>query len=206
MVYGESLAHFRIKDHGKNRGLGRSRQCLMALVWLAWSIGGCVAFAQSQPQEASEYTVKAAFVFNFTRYIKWPSTAFESADSPFVIGVLGDVPPELAKSLEYYQQNKQAQDRIIDVRYLSKAEEATNCQIVFVRNTLETDRVAEIVKLCSGQPILLVGESDSFLQQGGGISLLTSGQRVSFRLALKSTARQELRPDAKLLRVAELVD
>ena len=39
---------------------------------------------------ASEDEIKAAFLFNFARYVEWPSEAFPSETSPVTIGVVGD--------------------------------------------------------------------------------------------------------------------
>ena len=36
--------------------------------------------------------VKAAYIYNFTKYVRWPEGAFSEADSPLVIGVYGDDP------------------------------------------------------------------------------------------------------------------
>ena len=181
-----------------------SRVCRRALALTLFAllqISRC-SFAQEQPQAPDEYTVKAAFLYNFTKYIDWPTNAFESPESPFVIGVLGDVPPELDRALVYYQQKKQTHGRTIAVRDLSSADEAANCHVVFVRNSLDDERVAEVVERCGDRPILLVGEADTFLGQGGGINFTVLDDKVQFRLALKAIADRRLKPDAKLLRVA----
>jgi hypothetical protein len=183
---------------------GRGWLLVPALLLWQWLAGG--AAAQEPPSSVGEYTVKAAFLYNFTRYIKWPENAFESSDSPFVIGVLGEAPPELSQALVYYQENKKAHDRPIVVRYLNEIQEATQCHVVFVRNSLDDEHVSEIIQHCGQFPVLLVGETDTFLQQGGGISFTMSDQKVGFRLAVKSTTSKDLKLDAKLLRVAELVD
>jgi hypothetical protein len=47
---------------------------------------------QAQPLPSLAYKIKAAFLFNFTQFIDWPAATFPVADSPFVIGVLGEDP------------------------------------------------------------------------------------------------------------------
>src|ERR1700680_3771225 len=42
--------------------------------------------------DSSEYLIKAGFIYNFAKLVEWPSTAFAQADSPIVIGILGDDP------------------------------------------------------------------------------------------------------------------
>jgi len=181
------------------------RRALALALLASLQITRC-SFAQEQPQAPNEYTVKAAFIFNFTKYIDWPTSAFESPESPFVIGVLGDVPPELDRALALIQAKKQVHGRTIAVRYLSGADEAAECHVVFVRNSLDEGLVADVVERCGERPILLVGEAESFLEEGGGISFTVLEEKVHFRLALKATTKRGLKPDAKLLRVARVVD
>src|SRR5688572_2161276 len=51
-----------------------------------------VRFAPAQSGQSSEYHVKAAFLLNFAQFIEWPAEAFADAQSPIVVGVLGDDP------------------------------------------------------------------------------------------------------------------
>ena len=46
----------------------------------------------SQTSFASEYQVKAVFLFNFSHFITWPNNAFEDQYSTFIIGIIGDDP------------------------------------------------------------------------------------------------------------------
>ena len=74
------------------------------LTSLCLSVGE--ASGQGAKPSAREYTIKAAYIYNFLRYIEWPSTAFENAKSPFVVGVLGEVPADLDRSFAFYEKSK----------------------------------------------------------------------------------------------------
>ena len=50
------------------------------------------ASAQSEPSEPSEYQVKAAFLFNFTKFVEWPDGSFDDPQAPIVVGIIGDDP------------------------------------------------------------------------------------------------------------------
>jgi hypothetical protein len=48
-----------------------------------------VVSPQSDP---SEYQVKAAFLFNFTKFVEWPDGSFDAPQAPIVVGIIGDDP------------------------------------------------------------------------------------------------------------------
>ena len=43
-------------------------------------------------RNATEYEVKAAFLYNFAKFVTWPSVRNDVSDSSFVIGILGKDP------------------------------------------------------------------------------------------------------------------
>src|SRR5207244_10853841 len=80
--------------------------------WAAWlalalAIGG-LAGASALGQPVDEYQVKAAFLFNFAKFVEWPPQAFPSASAPFSICVLGQNP--FGRSLQEAVEGKVAQD------------------------------------------------------------------------------------------------
>ena len=50
------------------------------------------ARAQTQAQPLSEYQVKAAYLFNFSRFVEWPQSSFSDPEAPLVIGIIGKDP------------------------------------------------------------------------------------------------------------------
>src|SRR5438093_13684919 len=53
-------------------------------LWLAGAGGG-----STKAETADSRELKAAFLFNFTRFVEWPPSAFASANAPFVICMVG---------------------------------------------------------------------------------------------------------------------
>jgi hypothetical protein len=47
---------------------------------------------RAQSDRPTECAVKAAFLFNFTKFLEWPESSFDGADSSIVIGIIGDDP------------------------------------------------------------------------------------------------------------------
>jgi hypothetical protein len=151
-----------------------------------------------------EYTIKGAFVYNFGRYVQWPPEAFQNAQAPFVVGVLG--PSQITPSLQRIAKAKKIQDRPIQIRQFSDVDATRACHILFFPADVEPKLRAQAVERCSGRPVLLVGEGDDFLDQGGMIDLVIQENKVRVYIALKAAKRQGLTISSKLLQIAQVVD
>ena len=165
------------------------------------------SFSQNQQKlSATEYKIKAAYLYNFIRYIEWPSSAFKDAESPFVVGLLGKVHPDLDRSLASIEKKKKVRGRAIKIRRFKSAEEIKDCHVVFLRESLDNKIVKAAIERLDANPVLVVGESSDFLKQGGGINFLMTNNKVRFRLSLKETKGKGLKPSAKLLQIAQVTD
>src|ERR1051326_4191867 len=96
----------------------------LRLVFLLAAVDG-----RAQDVSPSEYQLKAAFLFNFAKFIEWPTEAFSETSTPFVIGILGDDP--FGQDLQQTIHGKTINNRLLVARELHSPAEATNCQIVF---------------------------------------------------------------------------
>src|SRR5436305_13849150 len=94
------------------------------VLWLAL-LGGP---GRAQPAPPSEYEIKAAFIFNFARFIEWPAKSFSSPTSPLVIGVLGQNP--FHNDLQKTIGAKTVDDHRLVILELNSPSSATNCHIV----------------------------------------------------------------------------
>jgi hypothetical protein len=189
------------------RSEGRTSCCVVR--WCVFAFCGLflsAAAGQDASPSASEYTIKAAYIYNFLRYIEWPRNAFENANSPYVVGVLGEMPADLQRSLNFYAESKTIGGRAIRFQHFRTVEEMTACHIVYMTDVSDTKVVQEAASRLSQGSTLLVGETNGFLQHGGEISFFQASNKVRIRLDLKEAKRKGLRPSAKLLQVAQLVE
>lgn len=154
------------------------------------------------PAASQEYRVKAVFLFNFTQFVDWPTEAFASPESPFVIGILGDDP--FRGALEEAISGETAQTRPLVVRRFRRVEEIETCHILFVAKS-ESSRFTEILSALRARPILTVSESENFARNGGIVRFLTDNNRIRLRINLDSARAANLRISSKLLRHAEIV-
>ena len=100
--------------------------CLVLLVLLL-----SISMVQKHAAEpATDYRLKAIFLFNFTQFIEWPTKAFPQANTPFVIGVLGKNP--FNTYLNEAVKREKVNGHPIVVKYYLNAEKVEKCHILLV--------------------------------------------------------------------------
>jgi hypothetical protein len=169
--------------------------------FLALVMAGSVG-ARAQSGSANEYDVKAAFLFNFAKFIEWPNSSPQLSKSPFVICVYGDDP--FGSSLDAIVKGKTINDREIVTRRVHKTEELRECQMVFISSSEESKMPAVLAAL-NGSSVVLIGETPGFAQQGGHIQLVMEDNRVRFLVNVDAAKRSHLQISSKLLSLAEIV-
>ncbi len=155
--------------------------------------------------QAPEYQVKAAILANFALFIEWPPAASSTAQSPFVVCVVGKDPfgPWLKQEMG---------DRVghhpVVVRNVTEAEAATGCNIVFISQS-EEPRLKEILGIVGSTGALTISDvkkTDDFCRAGGMIALAMQGNKVRFALNADAAAKAGLKIDSKLKRIASSTD
>jgi hypothetical protein len=165
--------------------------------------GLCIARI-SVAATGGEYQVKAAFIYKFATYVRWPATAGADANAPFVIGVLGKDP--FGSALNEVVRDQSVQGRAILVRRVARIEEALRCDLVFVSSS-ERDNLHEIFAALRGVPVLTVSDVDRFAEQGGMIGLVTTeDNHIRFNINKAAIERPGLRASSQLLHLARIVD
>lgn len=149
-----------------------------------------------------EYQLKAAFLYNFTKFVDWPGASFSSPHDPIVIGVLG--PAEFSATLERIVQDRQVNGRAILVKRVATADGAGAVHVLFV--TAAEDALFEQIRAeFATSPILIVGESDSFWALGATIAFVLEEDKVRFEIDASAAERSGLRISAQLQKLARAV-
>jgi hypothetical protein len=149
-----------------------------------------------------EYQIKAAFLFNFTRFIGWPAESFADSASPIVIGVTGENPfgAELANVLK----GRRVNGRPIVVRSVTNSDDARTTHLLFVGAT-EPSELAQLMRSLQGHPVMTVGESAAFASEGGMIKFVLRGDKVRFEINASAAEQSRLRVSAHLEKLATVV-
>ena len=174
------------------------KSCWRAIGLITWAaaLGACHA----QEFQASEYQLKAAFLYHFAQFTEWPDKAFEKPSSPLVIGVLGDNP--FGQLLEQTLRGKTLLQRPVVYRTIRSLDEATNnCHILFISSS-EKKRLTEICMALQNRTVLTVSEVEGFLEAGGMIDFVRQGNKIRFQINDSAAKAAGLRIRAKLLSLA----
>jgi len=162
-------------------------------------VGG---FAHGVEPVAKEQQLKAAFLYNFTKFVEWPASNFAAADSPIVIGVLGS--NLLATELENAVGKRKINGRGIFVKRIQAVADVKGLHLLFV-STAQDARLGELRGALRGANVLTVGESDAFAKSGGVITFVIMDGKVRFDINTTAAERASLKVSAQLQKLARTV-
>ncbi len=175
------------------------------LVALTGMLCVCLLLAGSlhaQSNAAREYKVKAVFLFNFTQFVEWPASAFNSPTSPFVIGILGDDP--FGNFIDETVSGEKIGGHQLIVQRYHELKDVKNCHILFI-NSNDPDRIKEFIAT-GPRTILTVSDADNFMKMGGMIRLFTESSKIRLQINPEAAKTADLSISSKLLRVADIFD
>lgn len=184
-------------NRDEKRGIGlRTLLLVGAVIWVMY-LFAMPPFVGAGEGVSKEHLVKAAFVYNFFKFVRWPV----EKDS-LVLGVMGGGPMEEAlNSLN----GKKVGSRIIRVERLQGIGTVRGCSAVFVTRSWRGDmgRLLDNCKKNGG--ILTISDRPGFVEHGGIIGIVESGGRIRFEVNIKLAKQSQLFISSKLLKLAKRV-
>jgi hypothetical protein len=151
------------------------------------------------PQWASEYQLKAAFIYNVIPFIDWPENAL---GSQFIIGFAGEGP--MAVALTSFFKDKRIASRPVEVRDVRTRAELRGCNLVLMAYP-DQSRAREALLQLQGTNVLTIGDGENFARLGGVVAFVP--QENTFRLAInpRAAGRAHIKISSKLLAMTKLV-
>lgn len=167
----------------------------------AWLLVLCFSFftVRAQDPALSEYRLKAAFIYNFAKFVEWPPESFADTNSPVVIGIVGG--NKFGNELEQTVQNKTINGRPLVIKAVNSPAEATNCHILFISDSGKK-QFPEIVANLHNTPVLTIGEADWFIDSGGIINFVREANKIRFQINDRAAKAVGLKISSKLLSLA----
>ena len=153
-------------------------------------------------QTAAEYQVKAVFLFNFTRFVDWPTTSFEAANSPFVIGILGNDP--FGTYIDETVNGETAGQHPIIIKRYKTIKDIDNCQILFI-NSSESEQIKPILSELKEKNVLTVSDANNFASFGGMIGFFIENNKIKMQINTDAAKAASLSISSKLLSVAKIL-
>jgi hypothetical protein len=166
-------------------------------------IAACFSLVRVDAQEEmEEYQVKAAFVYNFVKFVVWPEGAFKGPGDPITACILGEGP--LQGELEKATRGKTIDGRPFRIQQAPGTDLSCKCHIVFV-SASGRKRFHDTGEDLKATGVLTIGESPGFASEGGVINFKLEGGRVRFEINLKAAEQRQLHISSKLLSLAQIV-
>lgn len=175
------------------------RRGLAAVLLLALPLVAPAANAANAGQ-GLEYQLKAAFLYNFVKFVEWPAEAFNGERSPLSICVYGADP--FGDTLDNVVRGETVGERGLLVQRPDSLDDLRDCHVLFVSRS-ERGRMPEILARVAGEPVLTVGDADGFLKAGGVINFVLEENKVRFLINPEAAERNRLKISSKLLRLAK---
>ena len=179
------------------------RPWLIAIILALLVCAHLVTAPEGHAQDAlPEYQVKAAYLFNFLKFVEWPGDAFADSLAPIVIGIVGDDP--FGSALPEVIVGKTVQGRDLVIRRYHAGEDLRGASILFI-SASEKKRLPQILAGLHGSSVITVADMDGFLDGGGMIQFLSENDRVRFAINVEATTQAKLKMSSKLLSLAHVV-
>jgi len=169
-----------------------------AVLWLALA---CFAPSFADAQASGEYQVKAAFLYNFAKFVEWPESAFPEPGMPFAICVIGD---DLFGGALDGLRAKTVKNRKVVVKRISGPSETGGCHVLFISQADE-DRVNDLLLSLKGRPALVVGDTERFVRRGGMIGFFMERNKVVFEINENAAKKAGLQISSQLLKLSRTV-
>lgn len=140
---------------------------------------------------------KAAFIYNFTRYIEWPSSY---NPNEFVIGIIGK-DNELTKELSQIAATKNVAGKVIKLVNYSFEDGIGECNILFVSSNM-TGQLDAILKLVQHKSILLISDSPVGISKGSAINFIFNNNKLGFEIKASNAEQKGLKISSSLENLA----
>jgi hypothetical protein len=152
-----------------------------------------------QIDKASEYNLKAAFIFNFTKYIEWKATAGEGE---FIIGIMGASP--ITTPLGEIVKTEMVDGKKISLKQFTSSSDISFCNILFIsRNTSAS--LADILAKTTDKGTLIVSEQDGYAKEGTAINFVIINRKLKFQANVNAISAAGLTASSQLLKLAIIV-
>lgn len=170
---------------------------LIPVIVVVLSLCPAKVFVQASPP--SEYQVKAAYLYNFSRFVEWPSQPGNDRKDAFAICVLGKDP--FGPALDAALAGEVRAGQNLTARRVSNLQDALTCRILFISDS-EEDRLKEILTAMNKASVLTVSDIPRFSERGGMIEFVLKDDKVRFDVNLASAMDAGLTVSSDLLKVA----
>ena len=192
---------------------------ILVVLTMALLMSPIIQNVQADPEQSKEYQIKAAFLYNFIKFVDWPKEKMPDSNEPIIIGIIGKDP--FGDAFEPVKNKPVKDKKIVIKRFVGleeleksadknkaefdkKVEPLRKCHVLFICSS-EKEYLEEIIKALKGSHVLTVADSEGFLESGGIINFIMEKKKVCFEINVTAAKRAKLEIRSQLLRLAKKI-
>ena len=154
--------------------------------------------------DSREYVLKAGYIYNFTKFIKWPEEATQEINNKGLNFCLAGKDP-FGNILDKFSEKLKEKTRSLVVTPRVSMKDMRQCHILFVSQS-EKSNVNEILLRVRGYPVLVIGDSPGFAKNGVSINFFLQKNKIRFEINREALKRSGLVVSSELLNLARIVE
>lgn len=160
----------------------------------------CIGAPEAQAQ--SEDQIKAAFLYNFARYVEWPTASFAGPDAPVRICIAGN--GTFADVVAETVSGKNVENRPVEVKAMPALTGSSDCHILYVGEGIDAGP-AQVASNVGGSSVFTVADRAGFAAGGGIANFIRTDNKIRFEINPSSAKQAGLKVSSRLLRLAQVV-
>ena len=191
----------------------------MVVLALALLVAPLASQGRAESAQSREYQIKAAFLYNFIKFVDWPEEKMADSNEPIIIGIIGKSPfgnafePLKAKKIKGrsvvvkrfkgFEKLKKSSGKN-ETELGRKIEALRKCHLLFICSS-EKKNLKEIINSVKDHSVLTIDGMEGFLEAGGIIKFLVEEKKIHFEINVTASKRAKLKIRSQLLRLAKKV-
>lgn len=176
------------------------KSCILKLLTiLAFFLASSTALdTYAQKTKPTEYEVKAAFIYNFAKFVEWPA---DTSDDNMTLCILGQDP--FGSALDNIN-GKTVCGKTLMVKHINSVQNLDNADMLFISSS-EKEHLGQLIEVVGDLSILTIADTEGYAEQGVIINFYLERKKVRFEINVEAAERSGLKLSSKLLNLAKIV-
>lgn len=158
---------------------------------------GCALQSVAYAQENKEHMVKAAFIYNFVKFVEWPGAKAIANQTSIDICVMGGSEIMTTASVFKAASTPKLALSLVQENNIKAATE--HCHVLYLGEGVHTENTLRSLK---GVPLLTVSDSEDFVDKGGMVGFVMHDNKIKLEVNTRAVTQAGMRVDAQLLEIA----
>jgi len=167
-----------------------------------WACCSAISFQESSAVDNNEYEVKAAFIYNFTKYIEWETESLNES-STFRISIYKN--SQIESFLRDILKNKKINSKKVEIKQVSTFDNLETSHIVFIPQSVSLKDFKQCTGHSMAKNTLIISEKPQFLGSGSCINFLLVNNKIKFEISLSNMKKNKIKASSQLLKLAERI-